>query len=104
MWPSETDLYFAPGSKRLALSSQNSEIRTVIQDAIKNIYAFLLFDNAFPEGSDKVALIWGQLLAAAEKYKPASLHIHKRLVEDDEYMVQMIRLVCDMSSSQIICY
>jgi hypothetical protein len=97
MWPSETDLFYAPGSNRLALNLQPPEVRTIVHEAIKNVYAFLLFDNAFPEGADKVALIWGQLLAAAEKYKPASPHIHKRLVDDNKYMLEMIRLVRAMS-------
>lgn len=98
LWPSETDLVLAPGSKRLALSSQNSVISLVVQDAISDVWASLLFDHAFPEGANKVALVRGCLLAAAEKYKPTSSRVHERLLNDSDYMTLMIRLVCAIFS------
>jgi hypothetical protein len=100
-WPTETDLFFPPGSNRLALSAQNSLISLVVQDAINNVRASLLFDYAFPEGVDKVALVRGCLLAGAEKYKPSSSHIHERLLNDSEYMALMIHLVRAILSKKL---
>jgi hypothetical protein len=93
MWNHETDLFYIPGSNRLTLSAQKPLIRVIVQDAIDDIRASLLFVHAFPEGPDKVTLVQGALLAVAEKYKPGSTHIHERLMHDREYMAQMSRLV-----------
>ena len=96
-WDRETDLFYIPGTNRLTLSAQKPLIRVLVQDAIDDIRASLLFVHAFPEGLDKVALIRDALLAVAEKYEPGSTHIHERLVNDRVYMAEMGRLVCVIS-------
>ncbi|KAI9439470.1 hypothetical protein BJY52DRAFT_1195598 [Lactarius psammicola] len=49
-WPADTDLIFAPGGTQVMLTLQRLLIRTVVQDAIKDLQASLLFNNAFPDG------------------------------------------------------
>ncbi|KAH8991903.1 hypothetical protein EDB86DRAFT_2830640 [Lactarius hatsudake] len=46
-WPTDMDL-LPPGAKRLLLTNQQTLVRNVVQEAIENLQASLLFNNAFP--------------------------------------------------------
>jgi hypothetical protein len=93
MWNCETNLSYITGSNRLTLSVQKPMICVIVQDAIDDIWASLLFIHAFLEGPDKVALVQGTLLAVAEKHKLGSTHIHEHLIHDREHTAQMSCLV-----------
>ena len=89
----DTDLYFTPGTNRLTLSNQKLLIRIVVQDGIENLWASLLFDNAFPNAADAVRVVRRSLLDAADNYRPVSAAIYQRLNTDHQYMSTMARLV-----------
>ena len=92
-WPADTNLLRLHGSSQLALSAQVQLVRFVIQDAIDLLCASLLFRDAFPKSAIASALIQDALLVSAEKYKPASFHIHQHLMHDSKYMLEMAILV-----------
>ena len=73
----ETDLYIVLGTNRLSLSAQKPLIRVVMQDAIENLCASLLFEHAFPTAPTAIRVVWECLLAAAEQYRPGAAAIHK---------------------------
>src|SRR6266849_5295600 len=89
----DTDLYVVPGSNRLTLSAQKPLIWVIVQDAIEDLRASLLFDHAFPRGIDVLRLTRAALLAVAEKYKPGATAIYERLNTDEDYMARIAHLV-----------
>jgi hypothetical protein len=81
-WPAETDLVFNVGSSRLMLTIQRPLVRSIIQDAIENLRAALLFNNAFPDVCFALSLIKDCLFTAADLHKPAAKDILERLKRD----------------------
>ncbi|KAI9439729.1 hypothetical protein H4582DRAFT_2075103 [Lactarius indigo] len=64
-WPSNTDLSFAPGSTRLMLTAQRPLVRAVIQEAIENVRAAMMFNDAFPNLARAFTFIRDALITAA---------------------------------------
>ncbi|KAI9429385.1 hypothetical protein H4582DRAFT_2089337 [Lactarius indigo] len=91
-WPSNTDLSFAPGSTRLMLTAQCPLVRAVIQEAIENVRAAMMFNDAFPNLARAFTFIRDALITAAYSYGPVASMLHKRLMEDDEYLVRIVPL------------
>ncbi|KAH9952717.1 hypothetical protein BC827DRAFT_1274248 [Russula dissimulans] len=92
-WPTDTDLFFLPGSNKLHLNSQKPLVHLVVGDVIENVRAMLLTQNAFPEGTKAASsLVEDCLLAVAEQHKPAALSIHERLHSNQNYMKQLVYL------------
>ncbi|KAH8999681.1 hypothetical protein EDB86DRAFT_2828293 [Lactarius hatsudake] len=73
-WPTDTDL-LPPGAKRFLLTNQQTLVRNVVQEAIENMRASLLFNNAFPTAPIAFAFTKESLITAAEKFKPGATHI-----------------------------
>ncbi|KAH9042828.1 hypothetical protein EDB84DRAFT_1559325 [Lactarius hengduanensis] len=91
-WPTDTDL-LPPGAKRLLLTNQDPLVRNVVQEAIENLRASLLFDHAFPTAPIAFAFTKESLITAAEKFKPGATHIQRRLQQDEEYLSKIVPLV-----------
>ncbi|KAH8978402.1 hypothetical protein EDB86DRAFT_2836832 [Lactarius hatsudake] len=87
-WPTDTDL-LPPGAKRLLLTNQQTLVRNVVQEAIENLQASLLFNNAFPTAPIAFAFTKESLITAAEKFKPGTTHIQRRLQQDEEYLAKI---------------
>ena len=90
---SQTNLCFVPGSTRIILTGQRPIVCMVIQEAIDNLRASLLFVDAFPPASCALKFIHDALITAAESQSPAAADVLKRLQEDKEYMAAMAPLV-----------
>ncbi|KAH9989241.1 hypothetical protein BJV77DRAFT_963983 [Russula vinacea] len=90
-WPADTNIVFSPGSNKIALTCQRPLIRVVIQDAMENVRADLLFKNAYPDPAVALVTIKESLLASASRHLGAS-SIRRRLVFDEQYMTGMIPL------------
>ncbi|KAH8988163.1 hypothetical protein EDB86DRAFT_2832028 [Lactarius hatsudake] len=87
-WPTDTDL-LPPGAKRFLLTNQQTLVRNVVQEAIENMRASLLFNNAFPTAPIAFAFTKESLITAAEKFKPGATHIQRRLQQDEEYLAKI---------------
>ncbi|KAN0141246.1 hypothetical protein V8E53_001002 [Lactarius tabidus] len=92
-WPVATDLVLAAGSSKLLLLSQRPIVRAVIQEAIENLRAGLLFSNAFPDVCNALTLIKDCLLTAALRLKPGATEMLKRLTHDQDYLLKITPLV-----------
>ena len=92
MWPVETDLIFVLGTTRVMLTVQRPLMRSVIQDAFERVRVYLLFNNAFPDAPTVLSMTKRSLTEAAESRERAS-SIHQRLLHDEAYVTNMIRLV-----------
>ena len=75
------------------LTAQCPLVRTVIQDAIKNLQAALLFNNAFPDVCLAFTLIKDSLLTAANRLKPGGKDILEQLECDKDYLLKIMPLV-----------
>ena len=94
MWPTDTDLVFAPGTNRLMLTHQYPPVCAIMQDAFENVRAYLLFDHSFPDAiSIPVAIRTCLLSATMESLNPRAVDIHGRLTKDFEYMDRLSYLV-----------
>jgi hypothetical protein len=93
-WPAETDLVFNTSSSRLMLTIQRPLVRSIIQDAIENLRAALLFNNVFPDVCLALLLIKDCLFTAADLHKPATMDILERLKRDGDYLLKITPLVC----------
>ena len=71
-WPADTDLVLAAGSSKLSLLAQRPIVCAVIQEAIDNLRAALVFTNAFPDVCNTLTLIKDCLLNAALRLKPGA--------------------------------
>jgi hypothetical protein len=91
--PAETDLVFSPGSNKLMLTSQHPIVRAIIQDAIENLRAAMLFNNAFPDICIALGLIKDCLLTAANHLRPGAKEVLERLEQDHDYMLKITPLV-----------
>ena len=92
-WPPETDMVFSDGRTRIRLMNQPTIVRLVLQDAIENVHAFLLFRNAYPSPGLVVTSAKGALVNAAKARFPGAAHVHNRLVSDEEYFLNMSVIV-----------
>ncbi|KAI9445639.1 hypothetical protein BJY52DRAFT_1194228 [Lactarius psammicola] len=72
-WPTDTDLVLPPGTTKLMLTSQQPLVRAVVQDAIKNLRASLMFSHAFPDAIVAFSFTKESLIAAAESHKPVKI-------------------------------
>ena len=93
----DTDLIFADGSTKLMLTNQRPLICVIVQDAIENLRASLLFQNAFPDANVAFTLTRDALGVAAENHKPGGAIVQWRLQADNEYMARLVSLVCFMT-------
>ena len=74
------------------LTGQHPIVHTIIQDAIDNLCAAMLFTNAFPDVCVALGLIKDCLLTAANCLKPGAKEVYERLKQDEEYMMKIIPL------------
>ncbi|KAF8263175.1 hypothetical protein EI94DRAFT_1704178 [Lactarius quietus] len=88
----QTDLHFVPGSTRIILTGQRPIVHMVIQEAIDNVWASLLFVDAFPDSNCALKYIQDALITATERQCPAAADVLKRLQEDNEYMLAIVPL------------
>ncbi|KAI9443421.1 hypothetical protein H4582DRAFT_2054425 [Lactarius indigo] len=91
-WPADTDL-LPPGANKLMLTNQNPLVHNVVQEAIENLRASLMFNHSFPTAPVAFTFTKESLITAAEKYKPGAAHIQRRLQQDGEYLVKIVPLV-----------
>ena len=91
-WPSETELVLTL-RKKVNLTSQHVVIHVLLQDAIDSVQLSLLFDNAFPDANTTLQIVQDHLFSAAEKYKPGTVVILKRLTSDNEHLTKMSSVV-----------
>ena len=92
-WPVDTDLVYTTGSNKVMLTIQRPLVRAVIQEAIENLRAGLLFTNAFPDVCATLTLIQDCLLTAANHHKPGATDILERLQHDQDYMLKITPVV-----------
>ncbi|KAH9162079.1 hypothetical protein EDB89DRAFT_1913474 [Lactarius sanguifluus] len=64
----DTDLVFVEGTTKIMLTSQRPLIRAIVQDAIENLRASMLFCNAFPDVTIAFALSRDTLITATETH------------------------------------
>jgi hypothetical protein len=86
------DIVMPPGSKKVTLTSQRPMLRVVIQDAMENLRADLLFKHAFPDLAVALVTVKDSLLTCASCY-PGALLIYRHLLFDDQYMAAITPLV-----------
>ena len=91
-WPVETDVIFVSGTTRVLLTNQSPIMRSIIQDALENIRVFLLFNNAFPNAITIPSITRNAMVAVAET-RQSSSRIYQRLLNDEDYVTIMNRLV-----------
>ncbi|KAN0130984.1 hypothetical protein V8E53_011117 [Lactarius tabidus] len=92
-WPVDTNLVFAAGSHKLMLLNQRPIVRAVIQEAIENLRAALLFTNAFPDVCSALMLIKDCLFTAALCLKPGASEVLHRLTNDQDYLLRITPLL-----------
>jgi hypothetical protein len=92
-WPAETNMDFRDGRTRIRLMSQPTIVRLVLQDAIENMHAFLLFRHAFPDPDLVVEGAKAALTRAARARFPGAARVHERLLSDEEYILNMTVIV-----------
>jgi hypothetical protein len=91
-WPVSTDVLYQAGSNRITLRGQRPLLRVVLQDAMENVRADLMFTHSFPVSAVGIATIRMSLLTAASQYRGAA-SIYRRLLSDEEYMTTLTPLV-----------
>ena len=92
-WPLDTELVYTVGSTKLSLLNQRPIVRAVIQEAIEQLRAALLFANAFLDVCSSLTLIKDCLLNAALNLKPGATEVLDRLTRDQEYLLKITPLV-----------
>jgi hypothetical protein len=96
-WPADTEIVFAPGGTRVMLTLQRPLIRTIVQDAIEELRATLVFNNAFPDGILAMSFIRHTLNVAAGKHCPAALSVCRQLIHDEDYALKLVPVVSSPS-------
>jgi hypothetical protein len=74
------------------LTAQRPLLRQVIQDGIERTRASLMFKNAFPDLFATLDYI-GDALSIAAEHNEAATDIHRRLLADHMYNINMSRVV-----------
>jgi len=92
-WPSDTELIYVAGTTKVMLTAQHPVMRTVIQDAFKNVHVSLLFHFAFPDAASIPLIIRDGLITAAWLNVPRASNIYRWLLMDEKYVVRMSHLV-----------
>jgi len=99
-WPTEIDIVFATGSKRLLLSLQSRLLWSIFHGAFENVHSSLVFENAFPNAIAIPSVVRRSLVASAEVHEMVGGHynnsaacVHQRLLSNDNYQASMLRLV-----------
>ena len=90
--PVKTDVIFVSGITRVLLTNQSPIMHSIIQDALENIWVFLLFNNAFLNAITIPSVTRNAMVAAAETCQSSS-RIYQRLLNDEDYMTIMNCLV-----------
>jgi hypothetical protein len=93
----DTDIIFVPETNKITLTHQHPLLCAIIQEAIENLQASLLFDHGFPNANAILSLIRVALIAAADAHSPEASQIHMHLLNDHEYMEKMIHLVSPLT-------
>jgi hypothetical protein len=75
------------------LTDQHTPIKAVIHDAVENIKASIMFDDAFPNANISVMFATEALMLAAKSRLPESENILARLTDDSQYLSKIIPLV-----------
>jgi hypothetical protein len=92
----DTNLVFVdgPGPTKLKLNDQHQLVRWIVQDAIENLRALLLFNNAFPDAPVTFTLAKGALnLAAENREADGGVLVQHQLQDDEEYLFRLSTLV-----------
>jgi hypothetical protein len=93
VWPLDTNLVYTDGSNKLKLTLQHPLVLRVIQNAIENFGATLLFSDAFPDATVSLTFAKNAFLLAAKAHFPATQDIHIRLLHNLNYITQINRVV-----------
>ncbi|KAI9431989.1 hypothetical protein H4582DRAFT_2084278 [Lactarius indigo] len=88
----DTDLVFVGSTTKIMLTSQRPLIQGIVQDAIENLRASLLFNNAFPDATVAFAFTRDALLTATESHGHGGGIVRCQLQVDDEYLTKLISL------------
>ncbi|KAF8256576.1 hypothetical protein EI94DRAFT_1710901 [Lactarius quietus] len=91
-WPVDMDLVFPLGSTKLSLLNQHPMVRAVIQEGIENLWAALMFTNAFPGLCSTLTLVKDLLFTAAMHHKPGATEMLDRLTRNQEYLLKITPL------------
>lgn len=73
--------------------NQSTIVRMVLQDAIENMHAFLVFRSAFPDPNLVAEGAKAALMKAARGRFPGASPVHDRLISDEEYNQNMTVIV-----------
>lgn len=92
VWPTETDILYSPGTRRMMLTVQRPVMRMVIQDAFEQVKKSMMLTDAFPNTFIALEFTRDGLFESAEAHDEAT-DIYNRLLCDAAYMNQMTRLV-----------
>ncbi|KAH9015135.1 hypothetical protein EDB83DRAFT_2321365 [Lactarius deliciosus] len=88
----DTDLVFVGNTTKIMLTSQRPLIRAIVQDAIENLRASILFVNAFPDATVAFTLTKDALITATENHGHGGGIVQRQLQVDDEYLTKLISL------------
>jgi len=92
-WPANTNIVFSDGRTKILITSQQAIVHVVLQEAIENVHANLVFHHAFPDAGAALAGTRAALINAAMARFPSTADLHNRLLSDEEYMANMIVIV-----------
>jgi hypothetical protein len=76
-FPSNTDLYIVLGTNKVNLCAQKPLIWVIVQDAIEDLQALMLFNHPFPNAATAITFIWECLVDVADKYRPGASVIYE---------------------------
>ena len=90
-WPSDTNLNHPTGGGKLHLLHQQKCIQNVLQGAIKQLLSTILFEDAFPNLSNRTSLLRDAVVKAPHKLKHTNMSCH--LTKDLLYLHELAKLV-----------
>jgi hypothetical protein len=90
-WPSDTNLNHPAGGGKLHLLHQQKCIQNVLRGAIKQLLSTILFEDAFPNLSDRTSLSRDAVVKSAHKLKHTNMS--RRLTKDLPYLHELAKLV-----------
>jgi hypothetical protein len=103
-WPTETNLVCVAGTTRVKLSLQGQVLQDIFRVAFDNVRLYLLIENSFPNPTSIPKMLIHAVVEAAEacttsggRHSTLAGQVHMRLLSDEEYRTQMIRLVSELS-------
>ena len=93
-WPAYTDIILGTkGQSNMNLMKQHIIVCTVLQYAIENVHANLVFHNAFPNAGTTVARTRAALVNATIVCFPSVVTIHQHLMSNKQYMENIVASV-----------